>query len=384
MKKRMLAILMAFTLMLGLPAMACADEVGPEEVDVYDVCGDDILTGNAFVAFSGLVPKTVDCDLYWVGDTLNTAGADIGAKHGGSALLAGKAISLKDSKIAGSLRVACQDLSLMGTKIGNNITAAAQTITCDDNTQARGLYAAASSLEVAGHYQTAMLAGESVTFSGKVDGDIQIDAKKVTITKDAVVGGTLIVPADAETSIPEDAAIGYIAKSNAFESDAPNTTSPLGIIPLLLFSCIAHIILLVVFFFLFRNALEQGVALTSRNLPSVIGSGVASFFLAPLLGILLLVPLVTAPVSVLIFACIALLWAFSIPLAGYILGRKVLPKLRPILAGIIGTTLLTLVCYLPFMFVLVPTLCSIFIAGCLVRQVYVSRKATPLSAPYGE
>ena len=76
--------------------------------------------------------------------------------------------------------------------------------------------------------------------------------------------------------------------------------------------------------------------------------GLALFFALPLLGLFLLFPLVTAPISVLIFLFIAVLWAFSIPFAGYVLGRCLFKKVKPLGAGMLGVVILTAVCYVPY------------------------------------
>lgn len=68
--------------------------------------------------------------------------------------------------------------------------------------------------------------------------------------------------------------------------------------------------------------MEGAVKLTETKLSRMFVLGFAEFFVLPLLGLFLLFPLVTAPISALIFIFIAVLWMFSIPFAGYVLGRR--------------------------------------------------------------
>ena len=103
--------------------------------------------------------------------------------------------------------------------------------------------------------------------------------------------------------------------------------------------------------------------------------GLALFFALPLLGLFLLFPLVTAPISVLIFLFIGGLWAFSIPFAGYVLGRCLFKKVKPLGAGMLGVVILTAVCYVPYLFFVVPTVSSIFVAGYLTQSFLDKRAA---------
>ena len=144
--------------------------------------------------------------------------------------------------------------------------------------------------------------------------------------------------------------------------------NPFSVIGPLLFSCMAHALLVLLFFFLIKGAMEGAVKLTETKLSRMFVLGFAEFFVLPLLGLFLLFPLVTAPISALIFIFIAVLWMFSIPFAGYVLGRRLFEGMAPLGAGVIGTLVLTAVCYIPCLFFVAPTVCSIFIAGYLTQS----------------
>lgn len=130
----------------------------------------------------------------------------------------------------------------------------------------------------------------------------------------------------------------------------------------------AHALLVLLFFFLIKGVMEGAVKLTETKLSRMFMLGFVAFFVLPLLGFFLLFPLVTAPISALIFIFIAVLWMFSIPFAGYVLGRRLFEGMAPLGAGVIGTLVLTAVCYIPYLFFVVPTVCSVFIAGYLIQN----------------
>ena len=185
------------------------------------------------------------------------------------------------------------------------------------------------------------------------------------------MGGTLRVPNNAQVTIEEGANVPNVSYvddalvSTVSEGSEQNSFSVIG--PLL-FSCMAHALLVLLFFFLIKGAMEGGVKLTETKLSRMFVLGFAEFFVLPLLGLFLLFPLVTAPISALIFIFIAVLWMFSIPFAGYVLGRRLFEGMAPLGAGVIGTLVLTAVCYIPYLFFVVPTVCSIFVAGYLTQS----------------
>lgn len=203
------------------------------------------------------------------------------------------------------------------------------------------------------------------------------DALNLTVGRDlywvgdTTVGGTLRVPNNAQVTIEEGANVPNVSYvddalvSTVSEGSEQNSFSVIG--PLL-FSCMAHALLVLLFFFLIKGSMEGAVKLTETKLSRIFMLGFVAFFVLPLLGFFLLFPLVTAPISALIFIFIAVLWMFSIPFAGYVLGRRLFEGMAPLGAGVIGTLVLTAICYIPYLFFVVPTVCSIFAAGYLTQS----------------
>lgn len=309
MRKKLLVVVAAFALVLCMPAMAFAANSAFDKGTAESTSYVDSYTGNAFLMERDALNLTVGRDLYWAGDTLNARGLEVGGKTGGSALLAGSTLNVASSTIHGSLR------------------AAGQTV--------------------------------------------NVSAGTVNVSKGTTVGGTLRVPNNAQVTIEEGANVPNVSYvddalvSTVSEGSERNSFSVIG--PLL-FSCMAHALLVLLFFFLIKGAMEGAVKLTETKLSRMFVLGFVEFFVLPLLGFFLLFPLVTAPISALIFIFIAVLWMFSIPFAGYVLGRRLFEGMAPLGAGVIGTLVLTAVCYIPYLFFVVPTVCSIFVAGYLTQS----------------
>ena len=369
MRKKLLVVVAAFALVLCMPAMAFAANSAFDKGTAESTSYVDSYTGNAFLMERDALNLTVGRDLYWVGDTLNARGLEVGGGTGGSALLAGGTLNVASSTIHGSLRAAGQTVNVSSTTVGNNITIAGQNVSIASDVSACGVYAAGSNVSVSGTYQGAAFAAGTVNLAGSYAGDVNISAGTVNVSRGTTVGGTLRVPNNAQVTIEEGANVpnvSYVDDALVSTVSEGSEQSSFSVIGPLLFSCMAHALL--VFFFLIKGAMESAVKLTETKLSRMFMLGFVVFFVLPLLGFFLLFPLVTAPISALIFIFIAVLWMFSIPFAGYVLGRRLFEGMAPLGAGVIGTLVLTAVCYIPYLFFVVPTVCSIFVAGYLTQS----------------
>ena len=377
MKKRFLLIVAALALVLCAPAAAFASSSAFDRGSAEGSTYQDQITGNAFLTERDMRGLQVGCDLYWAGQTLNATDLSVGQGRGGSALLAGSELNISSSQIAGSLRAAGQAVEVRNTQVGNNLTIAGSSVSVDAQTTANGVYIAASEVSLAGAYKGAAIVAGSASLAGTYEGDVQALAGTVYVAKGTTVAGTLTVPANAQVTIEEGASVPRVeydaALQGASQGDQANSAAML--VAPCLFSCIAHMLLALLFAFLFGNSLRRATQMCKEKPGRLFLSGVVAFIAAPFAALLLLFPLVTAPISALMLIVMAVVWLFSIPFAGYVLGCRLLPKMRPMGAGVLGTLVLTVVAYLPYMFFVVPTVCAIFVAGYLVQSFREGRSA---------
>ena len=374
MRKKLLVVVAALALVLCMPAVAFAANSAFDKGTAESTSYVDTYTGNAFLMERDALNLTVERDLYWAGDTLNARGLEVGGGTGGSALLAGSTLNVASSTIHGSLRAAGQTVNVSSTTVGNNITVAGQNVSIASDVSACGVYAAGSNVSVSatkpGKTGAAFAAG-TVSLAGSYAGDVNVSASTINVSRGTTVGGTLRVPNNAQVTIEEGANVpnvSYVDDALVSAVSEGSEQSSFSVIGPLLFSCMAHALLVLLFFFLIKGVMEGAVKLAETKLSRMFMLGFVAFFVLPLLGFFLLFPLVTAPISALIFIFIAVLWMFSIPFAGYVLGRRLFEGMAPLGAGMIGTLVLTAICYIPYLFFVVPTVCSIFIAGYLTQS----------------
>lgn len=340
----------------------------------------DANTGNAFLVDKPISNMNVGCDLYWAGSTLDASGLTTGAQGSGSALIAGNTLTLRDSVINGSLRMAGQNVHVESTNVMNNITVAGQDVSISSDVTAKGVYAAGSTVYVSGSYAGGFVSGGMVTFGGTVNGDLVVSAGQIEIKPGAVVTGTLTVPANANVVVGDGAQVSLEYSEAAAAATQSNVL--MGTIMPMIAACVMHVLLALLFLFLFKKTLAEATVALRQKPGRTLGLGAAVFFVAPILALLLIVPLITAPISVLMIIVMVTVWLFAIPFAGVALGCRLFASMRPSLAASLGTIILTVLCYLPFLFFLVPTVCTIFIAGFFCQKfldVRRERKASPVT-----
>ena len=204
-----------------------------------------------------------------------------------------------------------------------------------------------------------------------------IDAAEIEIGSNAVVKGVLTVPDNANVTVADAAQIATTEKSNSMqqaqEISATDAVFQTGL--QLLFSCLAHIILVGLFFWLMKGTLFEAARMSEGGFGKIMLTGCIIFFVAPLLMFILILPLVTIPVVVLMALAMIAIWLFSIPFAGSALGMRFFKGVNPLLSAMLGTIILTIFCYvLPFMMIIVPMLCSMYTAGYFGQKFLTERR----------
>lgn len=297
MRKKLLVVVAAFALVLCMPAMAFAANSAFDKGTAESTSYVDSYTGNAFLMERDALNLTVGRDLYWAGDTLNARGLEVGGGTGGSALLAGGTLNLASSTIHGSLRAAGQTVNVSSTTVGNNITVAGQNVSIASDVSACGVYAAGSNVSVSGTYQGAAFVAGTVSLAGSYAGDVNVSASTINVSRGTTVGGTLRVPNNAQVAIEEGANVpnvSYVDDALVSAVSEGSEQRSFSVIGPLLFSCMAHALLVLLFFFLIKGSMESAVKLTETKLSRIFMLGFVAFFVLPLLGFFLLFPLVTA------------------------------------------------------------------------------------------
>lgn len=371
------AAILVFAMISLIPSAAFAASAFDQSSAGDSYSYSDSYTGNTFLIEHPLNNASVENDLYWAGSDFKGDKLVIGSSGNGSALVAGNTIEISNSKIADSLRIAGNTISVSNTEIKGNITIAGSSLSFDQGTKANGLYAAGASVSVAGSYNGGMVAGATVSFDGIVEGDLTLDAGTVIIGPNAQIKGTLTVPANADLSIDDSAQIANTkTDSVSVQEESSSITSVIAQTGIqLLVSCMAHVLLVLLFYLLLRGSLFEAARMSDKNFGKIMLTGLVIFFALPIVAFLLVLPVITIPVVVLIAIVMVTVWFFSIPFAGSALGMTIFKKMNPLGAAVVGTIILTVICYLlPFMLFIVPLFTTIYTAGYFGQKFLTNRR----------
>lgn len=363
-KTKLAAVVVALALALCSPATAFAagafDDGGSQSVVSSST---ERNAGNMFAVMHPVSNTDIENDLYWAGQTLDANKTNVGTSGHGSVIAAGQTISFANGTVADSFRAAAHDISVNHVEIGNNVTVAAENVSLGNEVSANGVYVAAKNISIAGSYKGGILTGESVSFDGVVEGDLNIQAQNISVGKNAQVTGTLTVPTGVNVDVADGAQVPNVSYSAPIETAQPTLFDNLITI---LYACMAHIVLVGLFFLVIRKSLVRSANMAREQLVKMLLAGLVIFIVAPILCLLLIFPLITIPVVVLMVLVMIIIALFSLPFAGSALGLMLLGKrMNPVLAAVIGTVVLTIFAYIPVLSTLTVIFCIMFTAGYL-------------------
>lgn len=379
MRKKFLCLFAAFALVLVLPMSAFAassafDEKGASGSSDSFVAVDNF-TGNSFFIEHTASNVSAESDFYWVGSSLAATNLKVGTSGNGSLLAAGSSLDFSNCQVADSVRVAGSVLSFDNVTAGNNFTVAGSDLSFGKGTSGNGLYVAGSSVSLQGTYNGVVVAAGAITVDNLAcSGNVSLSGETITIGPNVSIAGTLEVPEASKVEIAEGATIANIVKTE--ESDVEVSASPTPSISILqiAFSCIAHILMVGLFFWLMRERLDKMAKTTSASWGKTILIGLATFFLLPLVLIIACFPLVTIPIVFLISAAMMLIWLCAIPLAGAALGKIFFKNIKPLYSGILLTVIFTVLACLPYMTIAVNFVCTVVTAGYIAQALNDLRK----------
>ncbi|MGN0301364.1 MAG: hypothetical protein ACI4BI_00620 [Anaerotardibacter sp.] len=379
MKKKFLCLLAAFALVLALPMSAFAAGSAFDENEVSgsseSIVVADETTGNSLFIDHTASNVSTKSDFYWFGSTLAASNLNVGTSGNGSLLAAGSSLSFSNCQVADSVRVAGSNLSFDNLTAGNNITVAGSSISFGKGTIANGLYVAGSSVAVEGTYNGVVVAAGTIAVDNVVcSGNMALSGETITVGPNVSVTGTLEVPEAATVEIAEGASVANLVKVENDELEASVNQAPGIDVVQIAYSCIAHILIVGLLFWLMRERLEKMAQKTTENWGKTILIGLATFFLLPLVLIVACLPLVTIPIVFLIFVAMVVIWLCAIPFAGAALGKVFFKNMKPLYAGILLTVILTVLACLPYMTIAVDFVCTVVTVGYIMQALNDLRK----------
>lgn len=291
----------------------------------------------------GSINKNYRDDLYIYGETINLSkGAIIDGDFfafGSEARIDGPVtndLNLLASEVSltgpigDDVRVSATKLDISGAVIQGDLMSASGKVFINSETEVLGkTFLAGSRINISGKLNDeANLWGEKVFFDGTTSGNLNINAKHITIGNNAIINGDLFYKKDANITIGDQSTIAgeLIAKSfvKTKSKDLIETVAIMQVIKMISF-VVLSVLLLVVFSRITKVFLEESNHKSAHSF--LLGAGFVAG--VPLLIIALLITVIGIPLAFILLLAYILTLVIGLSYAGILLGswwQKVFTK----------------------------------------------------------
>ena len=200
--------------------------------------------GNVLATEVDSNPSGVDGDLYWAGQSLNLDDASIGR----DIIAAGESLSIRDCTVGGAVRLAARTIDISKTAIDGSVTVAGQHVVLNTGSTANCFYAMGETVALRGSTKSAVLAGDTVTIDGTVEGDVEVWADKLVLGKNARITGTVNAHVSEDPERAAGAEVGAL-KIDRTENEDTSTLNDIvgGVVAAALSTCFIALLLELVF-----------------------------------------------------------------------------------------------------------------------------------------
>lgn len=363
MKKRLITLITAALLAVGMCVPVGAAEIEKDSADNVFASGDSLSFSQDTFFGAFAAGQTVDL-------------ADAEAK--GSIAAAGQQVSASGLTVGESLYVGAGTAMLNNVTVKGNLYAAGQNVSITGASSANGVYACGTDVTFEGEANGAVLAGSNVVLNGLIDGDVNIAADKLTIADGTVITGKLTIESAVEPDLSKDIEYGDYEFNLQKEDKEDNVAVSFGTKIFEKFkSCLYWIVAMAAFgmilVWLFDRHLTGAVNyIKNRTLPMIL-SGVIGWISIPVAAILICFTYILAPTGGLVMSVYVFLIWIGLAFAGASLSRLVFPKMNVYLAALIGIAVLEAVRMIPVIGVIVGIAADMYLIGYFIQYLWLNR-----------
>lgn len=376
---RLTLVLAASMLLAGVPSWVFAAEpragdtvvVGPGET-----LNDDLYAFGGNVTVQGIIR----------GDVISFAGnIMLSGEVAGDLMASGGTISVPGA-VEGSVRVGGGTITIDGT-VGDDVLAGAGTLILDSRSSVgRDLLFGVGSATIRGVIGRNVLgSGGEIIIDGLVGGDVQIEADRVQLTRNAVIEGNLIYASNREAEISEGAIVRGTVERRIPEGKAE--PGPLSWAVSFFVSWARMLIGLFAFGLIFVLLFPAFSRRTVRTLgespwPSL-GLGFAELIAVPPISVIIFVLGLLFGgwwIGLMVLAVYGIALTLGFVMVGLAIGDRLLAQFgkardHQILALLLGLTILTLVSQVPCVGAIVAFIAIFFGLGALTLAVARARQS---------
>ena len=356
----------------GLIGLSLLALVGPARAqsfqagDSVNVARNDTINSMLFASGNSVnIAGTVNGDVYCAGQTITISGT-----VNGDVFCAGQSVVVT-GKIDGSVRLAGQTVNLDGAIIGGSATIAAQSLVIDKNAVInRDLVGAGQTIIIDGLVNRDVVAGmKNLAVNGQIGRNLKGYIGTLVVGPVGQIGGNVDYTGNADPAISAGGQI--VGSVNRTAPKDQSVSSPMASIAVVLgwlaYMFISILVLALVLIGLWPRVISRTTSQAMDQPGRTALVGALAAIMLPILVVLLLVSAIGMPLAgltLLLWGTIALI---STPLAGYALGRLLLPKSsQPLVIMALGTSVLLVTYFVPFIGFITGLMAYIFGMGAVL------------------
>lgn len=351
--KRFICMITAVVIIFTMPVLAFAQVQKDTAGNVIAADEEQMIEEDSF--FGGFATgrdlSVKNCEAE---DTVCMAGMNLdltSTKTGGSAFLAGYSINISDSQI------------------GGNIAAAGEKVAISKDTSARSVKAAGKDVSFEGSAKALDICAHNVYIDGEIDGDVNVNAEKVTIGDNAKITGTLTVEAEDEADISSAAYVGEYV----FDKIEKQTYSVRSTVKDCIFAVICMAVMALLMCLLVPSYVAGSAEMIRKKTGVMLGSGAIVLVALPFAFILLCVSVIGVPLAFAIGLAAAAVMVASVPFAGASLASLVFPQWNRYLSAAAGAAVLVVLVHIPYIGFVVRIGAWIYALGYVLQRIWDGR-----------
>lgn len=295
------------------------------------------------------------------------------ANIGRSLLNLSYSISISNSTIGDSVRSLSESLVISDTTIDNNLTVAARSIEIRGDSTYNAIYGAADNAILGGTTNAINMVGETITISGVVTGDVNLEASNVIIKSTADIQGNLNLTSGHEPVVEDGAKIGKTNFDQVTPEEVhvktPTEVLTETLIDIAYWTIVTLLIAYLIVIFA-GNSVKGAVFDLKYHLLPLILTGLISLILIPVVSIVLILPYITLPITLMISTAYVLIASICVPFAAAVVGRWATPKLNKWVSTLIFALVFGILSRIPYLALILDLLCMILTLGYIVLKLY--------------
>lgn len=306
--------------------------------DANYVAKEQTIDGNAYFAGNSIrIEGTINGDLFCAGSSIVVTGTVNGDVH-----CAGQTVVI-GGQVSGSMQVVGQNVTINGT-VGGSVIAYGATVTTETASKiGRDLTIGGQDVVLNGTVGRDVIGGGSqVTINAPIGRDVQGEYQTLVIASNGKVAGMLSYASPQDATIQGQVA-GHVQRYESKNYNGQRVMNPfVDVITSILVAVIWTVMIALALALIAPKKMRTITTLAARDLIIVFAIGFLALFVAPIIGIMLMVTVVGIPLALIGLLVWILLILVSGGVTSYYIGRLLMKNLHPVAASCLAAGVLAL------------------------------------------